>query len=98
MTENFCLSQEGDKLIQEYLRNIASLPLEDLTEDEVSSKVLGLKNELLAKNNSFISDILSRSSLGKDSLNCLNGTWLYLQKPWIYKIKLSSLISTRRIG
>jgi hypothetical protein len=54
--------QEGDKLIQEYLQNVAALPVDNLTESEVSSKVLGLKNALFAKNNNYINDMLARNT------------------------------------
>ncbi|CAB4025168.1 DNA mismatch repair Msh2, partial, partial [Paramuricea clavata] len=54
--------KEGDKLIQEYLQNVAALPVDNLTESEVSSKVLGLKNALFAKNNNYINDMLTRNT------------------------------------
>jgi hypothetical protein len=59
---NISALQEGDNLIQEYLQNVAALPIDNLTESEVSSKVLGLKNALIAKNNSYINEMLTRNA------------------------------------
>jgi hypothetical protein len=41
---------------------VAALPVDNLTESEVSSKVLGLKNALFAKNNNYINDMLARNT------------------------------------
>ena len=61
-TSNLSVLQEGDKLIQEFLEKVAALPVDSLTESEVSAKVSDLKNIIFAKNNSYINEMLTRNT------------------------------------
>uniref|UniRef100_A0A8C5HRN0 DNA mismatch repair protein n=1 Tax=Gouania willdenowi TaxID=441366 RepID=A0A8C5HRN0_GOUWI len=53
--------QVGENLIEDFLQRVKSLPVATMTEDEVKSELKKMKQKLLHENNSYISDILSRS-------------------------------------
>ncbi|KAM9837301.1 DNA mismatch repair protein Msh2 [Aulostomus maculatus] len=52
--------QVGESLIQDFLEKAKSLPAATMSEDEVKAELRKMKEELLAKNNAYISEILSR--------------------------------------
>ena len=58
-----CLLQEGEGLIREFLQTLKSLPLSSMSESQAMAEVKRLKEELIAKNNSFILKILQQSSV-----------------------------------
>ncbi|XP_053196773.1 DNA mismatch repair protein Msh2 [Scomber japonicus] len=52
--------QAGENLIQDFLEKVKSLPAATMTEEEVKAKLRKMKEELMAKKNTFISEILER--------------------------------------
>uniref|UniRef100_A0A8C6MMU1 DNA mismatch repair protein n=1 Tax=Nothobranchius furzeri TaxID=105023 RepID=A0A8C6MMU1_NOTFU len=48
--------QVGENLIQEFLQKVKSLPVATMTEEEVKVELKRLKQELVAKNNTYISE------------------------------------------
>ena len=62
---NWCASllsllQDGETLIQEFLEKAKSLPAATMSEEEVKTALRKMKQELLSKNNTYITEILSR--------------------------------------
>uniref|UniRef100_A0A1A8C6E5 DNA mismatch repair protein n=2 Tax=Nothobranchius kadleci TaxID=1051664 RepID=A0A1A8C6E5_NOTKA len=57
--------QVGENLIQEFLQKVKSLPVATMTEEEVKVELKRLKQELVAKNNTYISELLSHCVSGK---------------------------------
>ncbi|KAK7919145.1 hypothetical protein WMY93_010429 [Mugilogobius chulae] len=52
--------QVGEGLIMDFLEKVKSLPVSDMNDAEVKTELRRMKEELEAKNNSFISEILKR--------------------------------------
>ncbi|XP_034068846.1 DNA mismatch repair protein Msh2 [Gymnodraco acuticeps] len=52
--------QDGETLIQEFLEKAKSLPAATMSEEEVKTALRKMKQELLSKNNTYITEILSR--------------------------------------
>ncbi|XP_047464338.1 DNA mismatch repair protein Msh2 [Mugil cephalus] len=52
--------QDGEKLIQDFLQKVKSLPVATMTEEEVKVELRRMKQELTAKNNAYIHEILAR--------------------------------------
>uniref|UniRef100_A0A1A8IAW8 DNA mismatch repair protein n=2 Tax=Nothobranchius kuhntae TaxID=321403 RepID=A0A1A8IAW8_NOTKU len=57
--------QVGENLIQEFLQKVKSLPVATMTQEEVKVELKRLKQELVAKNNTYISELLSHCVSGK---------------------------------
>uniref|UniRef100_A0A1A8FMC9 DNA mismatch repair protein n=2 Tax=Nothobranchius korthausae TaxID=1143690 RepID=A0A1A8FMC9_9TELE len=57
--------QVGENLIQEFLQKVKSLPVATMTEEEVKVELKRLKQELVAKNNTYVSELLARCVSGK---------------------------------
>lgn len=56
-----CLSlQAGENLIQGFLEKVKSLPSDNMSEEEVKTELRRMKKELVAKNNTYITEMLSR--------------------------------------
>uniref|UniRef100_A0A3Q2QZV7 DNA mismatch repair protein Msh2 n=1 Tax=Fundulus heteroclitus TaxID=8078 RepID=A0A3Q2QZV7_FUNHE len=53
------LEQEED-LIQDFLQKVKALPVAAMTEEEVKAELRRMKQDLVAKNNTYITEILSR--------------------------------------
>ncbi|XP_046887769.1 DNA mismatch repair protein Msh2 [Hypomesus transpacificus] len=54
--------QEGEGLIQDFLVKVKSLPAATMTEDEVKAQLKKMKAELVAHNNSYITELLGSRS------------------------------------
>ncbi|XP_042363593.1 DNA mismatch repair protein Msh2 [Plectropomus leopardus] len=52
--------QEGENLIEEFLEKAKSLPAATMSEEEVKATLRKMKRELVAKNNAYVAEILSR--------------------------------------
>lgn len=52
--------QVGEVLIQNFLDKAKSLPVASMSEEEVKAELRRMKQELSAKNNTYISEILAR--------------------------------------
>uniref|UniRef100_A0AAQ5Z5F1 DNA mismatch repair protein Msh2 n=1 Tax=Amphiprion ocellaris TaxID=80972 RepID=A0AAQ5Z5F1_AMPOC len=52
--------QVGENLIQDFLQKVKSLPAATMTDDEVKVELRKMKQELMARNNTYISEILAR--------------------------------------
>ncbi|XP_043552697.1 DNA mismatch repair protein Msh2 [Chiloscyllium plagiosum] len=55
--------QDGERIIAEFLSNIKALPITKMSEEDVKQELMKLKSEVLAQNNSFINEIISRSTI-----------------------------------
>ncbi|XP_064302506.1 DNA mismatch repair protein Msh2 [Phalacrocorax carbo] len=55
--------QEGERIIQDFLCQVKALPLTDMSEDDIKIKLKQLRNDLLAKNNSFVNDIIFQTEV-----------------------------------
>ncbi|XP_056152953.1 DNA mismatch repair protein Msh2 [Lampris incognitus] len=53
--------QVGENLIQDFLGKVKSLPAVAMTDEEVKAELKRMKEELVARNNSYITEILARS-------------------------------------
>lgn len=56
----FSVFQEGENLIQTFLDKAKSLPVATMSDEEVKVELKRMKQELVGKNNTYVSEMLMR--------------------------------------
>ncbi|KAM7432634.1 MutS-like protein [Porites harrisoni] len=54
------IKQEGEEFIKDFLSQVAKLPIETMTDDQTTQEVSKLKEEVLARNNPYIQELLAK--------------------------------------
>ena len=56
----FSVLQDGEEIIKDFLSQVAKLPVENMTEEQTACEVSKLKENVLAKNNPYIQELLAK--------------------------------------
>lgn len=56
----FPIFQDGEDIIKDFLGQVANLPVETMTEEQTACEVSKLKEQVLARNNPYIQELLAK--------------------------------------
>lgn len=54
--------QEGEEIIKDFLNKVKQLPMSSMSENDALAEVKKLKDEIAAKNNPYIQDVLAKGT------------------------------------
>lgn len=54
------VSKDGEEIIKDFLSQVAKLPVESMTKEKTSQEVARLKEQVLARNNPYIQELLAK--------------------------------------
>lgn len=54
------VKQDGEEIIKDFLSRVAKLPVESMTEEQTTKEVARLKEQVLARNNPYIQELLAK--------------------------------------
>ena len=52
--------QDGEEIIKDFLGQVAKLPVETMTEEQTAYEVSKLKEQVLARNNPYIQELVAK--------------------------------------
>ena len=56
----FPIFQDGEEIIKDFLGQVAKLPVETMTEEQTAYEVSRLKEQVLARNNPYIQELVAK--------------------------------------
>lgn len=56
----FPFFQDGEEIIKDFLGQVAKLPVETMTEEQTAYEVSKLKEQVLARNNPYIQELVAK--------------------------------------
>lgn len=60
MDKYFLFWQEGEEIIEEFLKKVKALPIDSMSEGDLTKELNKLKDNVKSKNNPYVNDVLAR--------------------------------------